>query len=711
MLQYSKSNTSDKLKLVEFEGYLIPLFFLNVLKPYQKEGLQWLLQNYELGISCILADDMGLGKTIQVIAFLSVLIENKTYLQPGSCSLTNYLDDLLKKNFKDKNKIVDSMLEYSDSVFSKRVLIITCTTLLYQLEAEFLKFYPLIHIKIHKSTSSLTQNIKELGIHVFEMVILDEGQKIKNPNGLTTLAIKRIKSKFKLILTGTPFQNSFRELWSLIDFINPGLLGSLPAFQMAFISPIEDGFTKGMPLDKKLFAKKCLTLLRGLLTAHILRRTKTDSKILNNIQCAELMCLCPITAIQYKLYINFLKEYGPQFLKNITALNSVQKDTKNHSLKYFNILSILSNHPDALFENLEEFEYRIHKNNLTYGDYERSGKLKVVLQLLKKFELEGQKVVIFSQRIKYLNFIENYISSSYKYLKLDGSVTSYQKRTSMIDNFNTNSDIRVFLMSTKIGGVGINLCSASRVIIFDPDWNPANDSQALNRCYRIGQSCNVEIYRLISATPFEQYMYRIQKQKLSIANAVFDEGVIQLSKRDLTDLLEYPNPIDPSSMLDFNSIAYRLLLTALKNKISFNDPISDPSTVFTEHSEIPQVLSEFDFNIIIDKIFQNSNLAKDKESSSDFADLISNLNRINEDECSDVDYNDAYTDKQAAVSNLFKATGSLVSQKEYQAINNTIKQKLETSVNSEFRSFALSQRACQAKKDNELVWTDRFDTC
>ncbi|CAB4056997.1 ERCC6 [Lepeophtheirus salmonis] len=293
-------------------------------------------------------------------------------------------------------------------------------------------------------------------------VILDEGHKIRNPDALATLAVKSIPTCHRLILSGSPLQNNLKELWSLFDFIYPGKLGTLPVFIQQFSVPITQGGYSNASRVAVATAYKCATVLRDTITPYLLRRMKSD---MSNVPAIGVIW----TRVIFKIFFE-----GKS--KIFAGLINLRK---------------ICNHPD-LYANKNEVS--------KYGHWRKSGKMIVLLSLLE----------IFIQR------------RQYSYLKLDGT-TSVSSRQSLIDKFNEDPNIFVFILTTKVGGLGVNLVGANRVVIFDPDWNPSTDTQARERAWRIGQKNQVTIYRLITSGTIEEKIYHRQIFKQFLVNRVLKD--------------------------------------------------------------------------------------------------------------------------------------------------------------------------------------------
>ena len=289
--------------------------------------------------------------------------------------------------------------------------------------------------------------------------ILDEGHKIRNPDADISLTCKKLKTPNRIILSGTPIQNNLNELWSLFDFIYPGKLGTLPVFQKQFVIPINAGGYANATNIQVQTGFKCAVALRDLISPYLLRRVKSDVKK-DLPQKKEMVLFCKLTQFQRDRYLEFLHS---------EELSQIKKG-RRQVLYGIDILRKICNHPDLL-------QREQMRSERAYGDPRRSGKMQVVKQLLLLWHKEGHKSLLFTQSRQMLDILEDFVSykdpelSEIKYLRMDGT-TGVSKRQSLVDQFN-NESFDLFLLTTRVGGLGVNLTGATRIIIFDPDWNPS----------------------------------------------------------------------------------------------------------------------------------------------------------------------------------------------------------------------------------------------
>ncbi|PIK45448.1 putative DNA excision repair protein ERCC-6 [Apostichopus japonicus] len=462
---------------------------------YQMTGVRWMWELHQQRAGGIMGDEMGLGKTIQMIAFLAGL---------------------------KHSHLRDPEFRYEGL---GPVLIVCPATVMYQWVKEFHRWYPEIRVAIlHTSgshigskatlvrdivnthsvlvTSYTTCRIQQELLHKFDWhyVILDEGHKIRNPDAEATIACKQFRTPHRLILTGSPLQNNLQELWSLFDFVFPGKLGTLPIFLEQFSVPITQGGYANATSVQVQTAYKCACVLRDTINPYLLRRMKVD--VQQNIQLPsknEQVLFCRLTDEQRELYRDYLNSREcHQIMKGEYQIFSgliTMRKICNHPHLVTGGPRILKGDDE---EDLPEEE--------RYGHWSKAGKMVVITSLLKIWKEQGHRVLLFSQGKQMLDIIESFVKTRYKYLRLDGS-TGIASRQSLINRFNQNSSIFVFILTTRVGGLGVNLTGANRVIIYDPDWNPSTDSQARERAWRIGQKRDVTIYRLLTAGTIEEKIY------------------------------------------------------------------------------------------------------------------------------------------------------------------------------------------------------------
>ncbi|KAI4118397.1 MAG: hypothetical protein LQ345_001566 [Seirophora villosa] len=506
----------------EFDGgYRVPGDIYPSLFNYQKTGVQWLWELYSQQVGGIVGDEMGLGKTIQIISFLAGLHYSKKITRPiivvapatvmkqwvnefhtwwppfrvsilhtsGSGMIdvgreSRWEEDLLSqtpsarskpitKNQKAAKRIVDRVV--SDG----HVLITTYTGL---------------------------QTYAELLIPIdWEYAVLDEGHKIRNPNTAITIYCKELRTSNRIILSGTPMQNNLIELWSLFDFVFPMRLGTLVNFRSQFEIPIKQGGYANASNLQVQTAMKCAETLKDTISPYLLQRFKID--VASDLpKKTEQVLFCKLTRPQREAYEGFLASNDLKAIMN----------GKRQVLYGVDILRKICNHPD-----LQDHRNLSVKVGYNYGAGTKSGKMQVVKALLELWKDQGHKTLLFAQHRIMLDILEKFIRSmhGFNYRRMDGN-TAIHARQGMVDEFNSNAEAHVFLLTTKVGGLGINLTGADRVIIYDPDWNPSTDVQARERAWRLGQKREVMIYRLMTAGTIEEKIYHRQLFKQFLTNKI-----------------------------------------------------------------------------------------------------------------------------------------------------------------------------------------------
>jgi SNF2 family DNA or RNA helicase len=482
------------------------------LRPYQRTGFKWINALYKEGFGGCLADDMGLGKTLQTLAFLHTLWAKA---HPEADALRAGA----KANGRRKRK---------SEPLQKRTphLIVMPTSLIYNWHAEVEKFCPHLKVLLFQGTQrrellkqfeyfdlvlttygTLRNDIDQLEKQRFECIVLDESQAIKNPDSKVSQAARRLDGRLRLVLTGTPIENSLSDLWSQMAFANPGLLGQLAHFKQYFSVPIE----KHNDDDRRQRLKK-------LIRPFILRRTKQE--VASDLpELSTQVYYSEMSESQRRAYHSLKSHYRNRILENIKERGIVR--SQMFILKGLTELRLAANHPV-----------------MVNGDYDGdSGKMEDVWRNLEDTLAGGHKVLVFSQFVRHLELMRQRLDEqgiAYSYLA--GHTTQRRKQ---IADFTRPDGNPVFLISLKAGGVGLNLAAAEYVFMLDPWWNPAVEEQAISRAHRIGQKNQVMAYKFISRDTIEEKILKLQEKK----KALFDEFVTQspvakLSEHEIRDLLE-----------------------------------------------------------------------------------------------------------------------------------------------------------------------------
>jgi DNA excision repair protein ERCC-6 len=385
--------------------------------------------------------------------------------------------------------------------------------------------------------------------HNWSYVVMDEAQKIRNPDADVTLACKRFRTPHRLALSGTPIQNDLKELWSLLDFVFPGRLGTLPAFEQEFADPIKrGGYSNATPMQVQL-AYRCALVLRDLINPYLLRRQKKDVKEVSRMPGkTEHVLFCRLSQQQRMLYESFLRSDevlrvmrgSAQMFAAITMLRKIcDHPDLACSPDNASIVSFMKNgYVNEAELNNEDSCGSDDDNGDTETLMERSGKLEVLSKILPLWHKQGHRVLIFCQWRKTLNIIQRFTQlQGWKFGRLDGN-TNVSARQRLVDEFNSDESYFGMLCTTRTGGVGLNLTGANRIIIYSPDWNPQTDAQARERAWRFGQEREVTVYRLITAGTVEEKIYQRQIFKTALSNKILQDPRQRrlFSQRDLKDL-------------------------------------------------------------------------------------------------------------------------------------------------------------------------------
>ncbi len=458
------------------------------LRPYQMTGLKWLWTNVAKGFGCCMADDMGLGKTIQVISLILKLKEENKLKEPVLvvCPTTlmgNWIKEL--------------------QMFAPSLSAITYHGLDRKLDTKkdvILTTYAIMRI-----------DVEEIKKYNWGMIVVDEAQNIKNPDTAQTVAIKALKSNIKIAMTGTPVENRLTELWSIFDFINKGYLGSLKDFQKSYAIPIE-----------RFKENSRATKLKLSVSPFVLRRLKTDKTVISDLpDKVVLNDYCYLEKAQAVLYEKTLNE----MMDKISGFSGVNR--RGNIFKLITALKQICNHP-----------YQFLKSGGT--SKELSGKAEKCISLVQNIIDSDEKTLIFTQYKEMGDLLAKIISEECATDPsfFHGSLTVPQ-RENLIEDFQNNKERKVMILSLKAGGTGLNLTSATNVIHYDLWWNPAVEEQATDRTYRIGQSKNVMVHRLITLGTFEEKIDEMLKSKKELADLAVYEGekiITELSDDEIYEI-------------------------------------------------------------------------------------------------------------------------------------------------------------------------------
>jgi len=477
------------------------------LRSYQAEGFSWIWFLQENGFGGCLADDMGLGKTLQAIAVLQLNKEKRVALthedtpEKGQLSLFRSSEETPTSLVVVPASIIQNW-ENEIHRFAPSMKVITHAGINRKRDTSDFRYSDVIISSYH----TVRQDIEFLRQYEFLYVILDESQMIKNPHSKLYRAMIELQAKHKLVVTGTPIENSLTDLWSQINFVNEGLLGSLNFFKKQFVKSIEK--KKNKDQEQRL---------KELINPFILRRTKREvAKELPPLY--EQYRFCSMTEEQKRVYEEEKSTVRNSLLENLEEIG-LERSTMM-VLKALTRLRQISNHP-AMVD--DEYEYD-------------SGKYEEVFRNMESVVMEDHKVLVFSSFVKHLDLYARHLDElGWKYARLTGST---RDRPAQVEMFQEDPECRIFLISLKAGGVGLNLTAAEYVFILDPWWNPAAEMQALNRAHRIGQDKNVFVYRFISNNTVEEKIQRLQEKKSELAKTFVTSNnpLRNMKKEEILDL-------------------------------------------------------------------------------------------------------------------------------------------------------------------------------
>lgn len=489
----------------------VPSCIAKHLRPHQREGMSFLYECV-LGMKredseqfgAILADEMGLGKTLQTLALIYTLMKQGPYGQPIVKRVLIVTPSSLVDNW---DREINKWLK-QERVF----------TFIVGPNNKLKKYAQSAHIPILIiSYELLAKQVSELETVKFDLVVCDEGHRLKNSNIKIAEVLDGIDCRRRILLTGTPIQNDLQEFHSLINFVNPGLLGTYQEFKAKYENPIVQSQQPNVLPQFQELGQTRLSELNSITSSFILRRTQeVNNSYLPEKQ--ELVIFAYPSELQEKLLTIALQYYEQSGTSVITPLQliTILKKICNHPSL---ISTTDSKEPDSL-QNLLISQLPSWQH---MGPAD-SGKLGILESLLEVLIERREKIIIVSYFSKTLDMIaglcEHY---NYKFCRLDGATPSHDRGKLVAAFNNPSSDIFIFLLSAKAGGTGLNLVGASRLVLFDNDWNPASDLQAMSRIWRDGQTRKVFIYRLITAFSIEEKIFQRQISKTSLSGTVVDQ--------------------------------------------------------------------------------------------------------------------------------------------------------------------------------------------
>uniref|UniRef100_A0A6I8T133 Proliferation-associated SNF2-like protein n=1 Tax=Xenopus tropicalis TaxID=8364 RepID=A0A6I8T133_XENTR len=564
-----------------------PKYFTGgVMRWYQIEGMEWLRMLWENGINGILADEMGLGKTVQCIATISMMVERGV---PGPFFVCGPLSTLPNwvSEFKRFSPEVPVLLYHGNAQERRRL-----ARKINKREGS-LQIYPVVI-----TSFEIAMRDRQILQHSpWKYMILDEGHRIKNMNCRLIQELKQFRSDNKLLLTGTPLQNNLAELWSLLNFLLPDVFDDLRSFESWFdITGISQNAEDIVANERE---QNILHMLHQILTPFLLRRLKCDVT-LEVPPKREVVVYAPLTKKQETFYTAIVNKTIEKMLgqekEHVKIISSpavgrakrrsrkavnyseLDKDTPNDleklinqllkqqevekerpsakadlpldsevNLKMRNIMMLLRkccNHPYLIEYPLDPLtqDFKIDEELVN-----SSGKFLLLDRLLPEMKKRGHKVLIFSQMTMMLDILMDYCYyKKFNFCRLDGSM-SYSDREENMRKFNTEPDVFIFLVSTRAGGLGINLTAADTVIIYDSDWNPQADLQAQDRCHRIGQTRPVVVYRLVTANTIDQKIVERAAAKRKLEKLVIHKNKF---KGGQTGINQSKSCLDPKELLE-----------------------------------------------------------------------------------------------------------------------------------------------------------------
>ncbi|KAL6935574.1 related to ISWI chromatin-remodeling complex ATPase ISW2 [Hanseniaspora guilliermondii] len=607
----------DEILDHEFNGFFdeTPKYINNTqLRDYQINGLNWMVQLHKTNLSGILADEMGLGKTLQSVSFLGYLREYENIDGPFLVIAPKSTLQNWQREFEKWTPQVRAHILQGDKTYRYKFI----HDVMYNC-----KFDVLI-----TSFEILMKEKNALKRFLWRYIVIDEAHRIKNEESLFSRTIRSFHSLNRLLVTGTPLQNNLHELWALLNFILPDIFENSEIFDELF----NQQSTEENPQDSKE-DNEIVKELHSILSPFLLRRIKADVEkaLLPKIESNVYVGMTDMQKKWYRLLLT----------KDIDALNTSvnSNESKTRLLNIVMQLRKCCNHP-YLFDGAEPGP------PYTLGQHliDNSAKMIVLDKLLELKKSQGSRVLIFSQMARQLDILEDFCYlKGYKYCRIDGQ-TTHEDRIEAIDDYNApDSDKFIFLLTTRAGGLGINLVTADTVVIYDSDWNPQADLQAMDRAHRIGQKKQVYVYRLITENAIEEKIIERAKQKLRLDQLVIQQGLKKNSDEENNKIGK--NKDELLNMIQFGA-----------DEILGEEQEDDNSNSIRGKKFTPE-------NVDIEELLKKS-MQKTEELNKKFDSLglqeIQNFSGTHDQ--SSYEWNGVNFQKQKVENNLFKKYGHLAEQ-------------------------------------------------
>ncbi|KDO79525.1 hypothetical protein CISIN_1g004355mg [Citrus sinensis] len=516
-------NLSEEERVDKEQRELVSLLTGGKLKSYQLKGVKWLISLWQNGLNGILADQMGLGKTIQTIAFLAHLKGNGLHgpylvIAPLS-TLSNWVNEISRFVPSVSAIIYHGSKKERDEIRRKHMP---------------RAIGPKFPIVVTSYEVALSDARKYLRHYNWKYLVVDEGHRLKNPKCKLLKELKYIPIGNKLLLTGTPLQNNLAELWSLLHFILPDIFSSLEEFQSWFDL---SGKCNSEVMKEELEEKRrgqMVAKLHAILRPFLLRRMKSDVEQMLPRK-KEIILYATMTEHQRNFQDHLINKTLENHLRE--KVFSAGRGMKGKLNNLMVQLRKNCNHPDLLESAFSDSCFYPPVEQIV----EQCGKFRLLDRLLARLFARNHKVLVFSQWTKILDIMEYYFNEKgYEVCRIDGSVRLDERKRQIQDFNDVNSSYRIFLLSTRAGGLGINLTAADTCILYDSDWNPQMDLQAMDRCHRIGQTKPVHVYRLATAQSVEGRILKRAFSKLKLEHVVIGKGQFhqERTKSNCIDALE-----------------------------------------------------------------------------------------------------------------------------------------------------------------------------